>query len=347
MFKPLEIFNDIVNGLILGVYDIILLITGPLIAPLRRRSVRIWKFILEVENRLSSLTLMFICMAGLVTVHAPGLLRAIVQESSLKLEKFNSRFLYVAILTIVLTIFFDVLFRLLVYLRTISLGVEFSRIRMVVLRLYFSVAMVTAMIVELVIFVVWYNSRYPDWVSSVRLLIISLSAIPFSLSLLHLTQRLRVWAKWLVAVPFSYSFVNLTLAMGFYLGLFLAVFFMVVVDPEQVRLFAFNTRCMMIDKNTVSVESDLLLKTDLYDVVEAKDGSVFADVGNQIISLSSVNGIPNILVSGKVVHTKWRGTLLLNVERPKLGAQATPCKIETYETFWSEPERVKVVGGPE
>lgn len=351
MLKPLEIFSNIVGGLILGFYDVVVLVVGPLIAPLRRRSVPIWRFILDVESRLTSLTLMFICTAGAVTVHAPGLLQDVTQASSLKAERLSYRFLYVLILSVILTIFFDVMLRLLVYLRTISLRVTFSRIRMVVLRLYFCLPLIVVMFWEFVAFGVWYSSehrelyRLPAWEPTARLLIICFSALPFSISVVHLTYRLRGRAKWLAAIPLSYSLVNLLLAIGFYLGLFLAIFFIFRVDPEQVRLFAFNTHCMTADNRTVSVESDLLLKTDWYDALQIEPESVFADLGNQLVPLRQTDGTSNILISGKVIHAKWQGTLLSTVEPPKLSGQATACKIQTYGVFWSEPERVKVIEG--
>jgi hypothetical protein len=349
MLKPIEIFNNIVNGIILGLYDVAILAIVPLIAPLVRRRYRVWKFILKAESRLSSLTLMFVFMAGVVTIDAPGLLDQLVKQHALITQKTTYGFISVLFLCVVLTIFFDVLLRLLVYFRRLSLKVVFSNVRLAVLRLYFCTGLLAVLLVHFLQFVAMYRSENrgfhqgPPWADHVSLLLICLATIPFSATILHLTHRWRGWPKWLVIAPFTYSFVNIALSIGAFLGFIFFAFMIFVIDPEQIRLYAFNTRCRMMDADTVAVESDLLLKTDWFDAVALEN--VFAEIENQIIELNDVDGIATILISGKVVRAKWLGKLLEGVDKPKLGAQPAPCSLQTYGIFWREPERVEIIRG--
>jgi len=345
MFKPLEIFNDIVNGLILGIYDIVILTVGPLIALFRRRRCRIWRFILRVENRVNSLTMLFVYIAGVVTANIPELVTNVAEQSLHLSRQTQSYFVQVLVISIALTVFFDVLFRILVYLRSVSLGVNFSNLRLIALRLYFCSGLLAMIAGDLILIILWRGenqapSQPPNWADSAVLLFTCLAAMPFSATILHLTYRWRGWPKWLAIIPFTYSFISLSYALGIYVGLFVLLFAAIRVDPELTQLYSFNTRCSLADEKTVAVDADLVLQTDSNDAVTLEN--IFADVGNQIIELHGVGGTENILVPGKPTPTKWQGSLLQGVDRPALGTEPTPCKLERWEALVKEPTRVEI-----
>jgi len=343
MFKPLEVFNDIVNGLILGIYDLVISLVAPLLAPLLRRSYHLWKFLYSVEGRLSSLTLMFLLMSGIVATKAPGFLSQIADDPTVIIEQKVRGIAYVVVTSVVLTMFFDLILRLLIYARSLAIGVVFSRVRLLSLRLYFCTGLLSVLVVD------WatlpplktLNDSEFFWSEQLSLLPVFLASLPFSGAVLHLTHRLRGWPKWFFAVPFAYSFANLALLAGLYIGVFFLGLFSFGINIEQPRLYAFNTRCRMADAGTVAVESALLLDTKWFDAATLTN--IFANVGNQIIELEPADDKSVILLKGKLIQANWFGKLLKGVEKPNLTDKPAVCSLETYGIFWKEPERVKIM----
>jgi hypothetical protein len=350
MFKPLEVFNDIVSGIILGLYDISVLLAGPLLAPLWKRRVSIWRTILATEARLNSLTLTFILIAGIVTIYTPTFLKALIQDPPTS-STATGRFTFVLVLSVLLTILFDLLLRSFILARAFILKVAFSHIRLAVLRLHFCLILFAVLLSGLASFGAQYNAEYPElyvpqkWLSAFTSIAPAIAALPFTFSLMHLTYRLRGPVGWLFAFPFSYSFVNVTLAIGTYSGIVLfavlAIFF--GVDDNSARLYEFNTACAMKDDTTVFVESDLLMKSDRFDAVEPAEGSFFASLSNQIIPIKPEPQASVVLVNGKVVRTKWSGKLLVDTQKPDIQGTNLPCSLTTYGLFWTGPKRVQVL----
>ncbi|TPI62538.1 hypothetical protein FJ420_06935 [Mesorhizobium sp. B3-1-3] len=314
MFKPLEIFNDIVNSLILGVYDIVVLILGPLIIPLITRRRSAWRFVLRVDARLNSLTLMFICFAAAVTVHTPGLLYEAFKRTAGITDGENS-FTFVFVLTTILTIIFDIIFRFLVYLRTLSLKVKFSAVRLSILRLCFCVGLIGVVMAK--VYLLWATpestprQQAEEYTSlHAPLLFVCLLIIPFSISLIHLARRWPWYTKLPIAGMFSYSFVNIALCSGWFIAFITAIFVEFGINQEHTRLFSFNTMCTVLsDGRSFSVDLDLLLRSEQYDVVSIKDGGIYADIDNFEYPLNNVKGGENILVKDHVVHAKLIGVL--------------------------------------
>ncbi|WP_152536189.1 hypothetical protein [Mesorhizobium loti] len=351
MFKPLEIFNDIVNSLILGVYDIVVLIVGPLIAPMLRRRRSAWRSILRVDARLNSLTLMFICFAAAVTVHTPGLLYEAFKRTAGISESGNS-FAFVFILTTILTIIFDLLFRFLVYLRKLSLNVKFSVVRLSILRLCFCVGLIGVVLAQVYLLLATPNStprQSAEGYTSFHapLLFVCVLILPFSISFIHLTRRWPWHKKLPIASLFAYSFVNISLSCGWFIALMTAIFVEFGINQEQTRLFSFNTVCAVLsDGRTFSVDSDLLLRSELYDVVSIRDGGIYADIDNFEYPLNKVDGGENILVKDHVVHAKLIGTL--EPDRRKNPSQSnqpvTHCDIIlSSPIFFDVPKRTEMI----
>ncbi len=108
-------------------------------------------------------------------------------------------FFFVLIFSTILTIIADLFCRVLVLSRTMILGVQYSDVRLVVLRITLSFSCVGVNVLSRFV-----NPGYLEESFSMPHFIMSLAMIPFVISILHLTKRVRGVLKWIIPVPFSY-----------------------------------------------------------------------------------------------------------------------------------------------
>jgi hypothetical protein len=205
---------------------------------------------------------------------------------------------------VVITIILDVFCRALVFMRCFCFKVQYSTVRLVVLRITLSIGVICVFIASL--FDV--SSLQGD---SFRTGIISLSALPFTLSAFHLTYRLRGKLGLALALPFSFSLLTIPIWNGFLLAVFFLRILLSPILPPDARLLTLNKYCSVSsDHKQLLVEAELLLKSDGYDAVAVGDNDIKADLKDQIVNLMiKPPGTKMIVTKDRPVHGIMTGQL--------------------------------------
>ncbi len=290
MFKPTEIVSGIVNGVILAVYDFVVLTLGPLFAPFfvtRKSRLAAWRTIFRIEHQLTSLTFLFFCTAVVITAYS-GFIPTILREF-LQITRDTPSLLFILSASVLCTILIDMLCRSLITIRRLALGasVRFSKIRLGILHITFGIGL-------MMLTSVYFLGL--DLISDVRagfsfnLLISSLAFLPFAISVFHLLKPMnftpaRIF-QWALLIPFCYVLTFVSFMVGFIMVVFLTFFIDLRLRPEYVTFFAMNTVCTVsTDSSKVNVETDILLKTELFEALSLN--ALMANLGERNSSCSS------------------------------------------------------------
>ncbi|MGO7000164.1 hypothetical protein [Rhizobium leguminosarum] len=337
MLKPLEIFNDIANGIILGVYDLAILIFGPLIVPLTCRRRSGWTIVLRAEERINSLPLLFACTALVMATYTgrlPDISGFALNTNDTRAQSFLTIFAFATMFTIVV----DCLCRTLVFLRSFSGHTRYSKVRLRVLRLLFctpliGAALFTSLIDETV--------KGGEMFVSRPILFMSVFAIPYSVGVMSLTRAFNLPVRVLLAIPFSYVMTAKFFFWGWALGLVIAMFILQMVEPS--RLWVLHKECEISDeRRTLTLDADIILKGD-YDAAEIDPGAIYAHVSRFTMTFDE-KPPAQFLLRDKVVHVRvnglirddWRddlkdGTVDCSLEIGKSGAVRPPLKIPAFD----------------
>jgi hypothetical protein len=335
MFKPLEIFNDLVTGIILGLYDFITLIIGPLLAPFSKRRLRTWRSLLRIEEKLNSLTILFICVILLVAVLSGNLqvgTRYLVKSD----ETSPYSFVFLLTFSLFATIVLDIFCRFLVAGRSLVLRVRYSYVRLNVLRLTLSAGLFAVFFVEA--FTV-LDLRVISDEFDLATLIASVALIPFAFSLTHLTRRLPSTFRWCFTLPFSYFFLRVVLLDGVIVAFGVWAFTKDLFD--DVRIYTFNPQCILMDdKKTVVAEFDILLKSDIYDAVALQTEYLHANVDEKASAILNQSGEGSIIIRKNIpAHLKLKG-VFPNQESLEVSGKI-PCTLDAEKTSYVQlPKRL-------
>jgi hypothetical protein len=187
MFKPTEIVSGIVNGVILAVYDFVVLTLGPLIAPLfvsRRSRLAAWRAIFRIEHQITSLTFLFFCTAVVITAYS-GFIPTILREF-LQITRDTPSLLFILSASVLCTILIDMLCRSLMTIRRLALGarVRFSKTRLAILHITFGIGLI--LLTSAYLFGLDLMRDVVRGGFSFNLLVSSMAFLPFAIGVVHL-----------------------------------------------------------------------------------------------------------------------------------------------------------------